>query len=52
MESKTWTLGPDYPVLHCPRCGYDHMNASDSFCHRCATLLPEDWVAREVPRFD
>jgi len=52
MTQDTWTLGPIYPVLRCPRCGYDHMRASDSFCGRCAALLPEDWVAQEAPRFD
>jgi predicted amidophosphoribosyltransferase len=50
-ENKTWTLGPDYPMLQCPRCGAE-LRASESFCHRCAKLLPEDWVAQEAARRD
>ena len=34
--------------LSCPACGFEKMGASDSFCWRCAKLLPEDWVAKQA----
>jgi rRNA maturation endonuclease Nob1 len=40
MEAKTWTLGPDYPIVRCHRCG-SHLELKDiksGWCWVCGDM--------------
>ena len=39
-DNKTWTLGPDYPVVRCRRCG-SHLEPKDiksGWCWVCGDM--------------